>query len=178
MSDHEITEDEKIAFIQSVYEARWEAFKQLIWGFLWWLGSAIAMYVALGSTSDGVLWFGGALGALFHWYRAFRIIKATFEAGLKRLIGREIAAIAISAILVTVSSLVIFPEWSRTSNPQIGTCWGDVSNSEVVPVACWSSTVIGQTVAFSSSPESCPMEADTYLEATAKDDRIVCLKSR
>ena len=49
---------------------RYQATRQILYGLAWWCGSAIAMYIALQSTGSTVYWYGGALGALFHWYRA------------------------------------------------------------------------------------------------------------
>ncbi len=178
MSDEELSEDEKMQLVVAVIEARNEAFKQVIWGALWWTGSAIAMYLALGSTADGILWFGGALGALFHWYRAGKIFKATWEAGLNRFITREKLVMAVTAVVVVASSFTIFPEWVKTASPQVGTCWGDVGNGNMTPIACWSSSTTAMTIGYANTKESCSMEADSYFDPSSEESRFTCLKSQ
>lgn len=177
MSEEELSEIEKMQLVVAVIEARNEAFKQVIWGALWWAGSAIAMYWALGSTADGILWFGGALGALFHWYRAGKIFKATWDAGLDKFVTREKAVIALTAVVVVVSSFTIFPEWVKTASPQVGTCWGDVGDGNMTPIACWSSAATARIVGFADSQENCTSEADGYFDPSSRESRFTCLKS-
>jgi hypothetical protein len=177
MSEEELSEEEKMQLVLAVLESRKEAFKQAIWGLLWWGGSAIAMYAALGSTSDGILWFGGALGALFHWYRAGKVFKATYEAGLNRIVPKEKIVVAFTALLIVTSSLVIFPEWIRTTNPQIGTCWGDVGGGSMTPIACWSGAASAKTVGYSNTQANCSMESDSYFDPSSWESRVTCLKT-
>jgi hypothetical protein len=172
----ENNELEQLQYLQMIVEVRQKAFMQIVYGLLWWSGSAIAMYFALSTTGDSVYWFGGALGSLFHWYRAFRMINATHKAGAKPLIKKEAVLIGVTAFLVIFSTATIVPEYFRIDSPTIGTCWGDVGKGYMAPVACWSSSAVEKTMAFADIPEECPSSSSGYLDPMANEPRITCLE--
>ena len=166
---------EHLQLLQLIVDLREKAFRQIIFGFLWWLGSAIAMYFALASTGSTIYWYGGALGSLFHWYRAGKMISATYAAGAKTIVRREAIAIALSVLLVGVSISKIVPEYFRTSTPTVGTCWGKGKSGSYVPIACWSSNAVIKTIAFSTSSDTCPPESDGYFDPSERESRVTCL---
>lgn len=158
-----------------VAEIREKAFMQIIFGLLWWLGSAVAMYFALASTSDNMIyWYGGALGSLFHWYRAFKLIRASQQIGAQSLVQREKIVIGVIIFSIIFSSLKIVPEYFRITNPEIGTCWKESSVDILTPVACWAGGKIYRTVGFSDSEAKCG--TDYYLKPDVIDARFTCLE--
>ena len=167
---------QQLEYLQMIADVRQKAFMQIVYGLLWWSGSAIAMYFALSSTGDSIYWFGGALGSLFHWYRAFRMINATHKAGAKLLIKKEAVLIGITAFFVIFSTATIVPEYLRIDSPTIGTCWGDIGDDYFAPVACWSSSATQKTIAFAYTPEECPSSTSLYLDPMANEQRITCLE--
>lgn len=169
------------AFVEQVLviaEIRKAALKQVIYGALWWCGSSIAMALALGSTADGVFWFGGALGALFHWYRAAKLFKASWDAGFKKVLPIELVATLVTLLMVVISSLLIVPEYTKTATPQVGTCWGDSGNGNVAPIACWAPGATDVTVGYSTSAENCPVTADGYFDPSSREPRFTCLATK
>jgi hypothetical protein len=166
---------EQLQLLQMVLEIRQRAFLQIVYGLLWWMGSAIAMAIALSLTGDSVYWFGGALGSLFHWYRAVTMINATRKVGAKTLLKKESVLIGVTALLVVSSTLIILPEYSRIETPAIGTCWGDVGQGNMVPVACWSPNASAKTVAYSNSAELCPSTSTGYFDPSSRESRFTCL---
>ena len=164
----------QIAFM--VNEIRSSAFKQMLYGLGWWIASAIAMYVALGSSGDSYYWFGGALGSLFHWYRAYKLVAATYEVGATKLVGREIGVIAFGAAIVIGSSSLIVPEYFKVTEPNIGTCWAASGGSIYTPVACWSSKAALKTTSFAPTAQACPMSSDGYFSPSGTERRFSCLE--
>ena len=188
MEDQPISDEqnelEQLQYMQLIVEMRQKAFRQIIYGLLWWLASATAMYFAMTSAEPTVYWYGGAIGSLFHWYRAFNMINATTKAGAKPLIKKEAILIAVTVLLVAFSTLKIVPEYFRIETPTIGTCWAnsdkgkvwaDSDVSKVAPVACWSSKAIAKVEAFSDSIETCPTTSDGYFGPSARESRYSCL---
>ena len=188
MEDQPISDEqnelEQLQYMQLIVEMRQKAFRQIIYGLLWWLASATAMYFALATTEPTFYWYGGAIGSLFHWYRAFNMINATTKAGAKPLIKKEAILIAVTVLLVAFSTLKIVPEYFRIETPTIGTCWAnsdkgkvwaDSDVSKVAPVACWSSKAIAKVEAFSDSIETCPATSDGYFDPSARESRYSCL---
>jgi hypothetical protein len=176
--DDSNVDDAFVERVLAIAELRKAALKQVIYGALWWAGSSIAMAIALGSTADGIFWFGGALGALFHWYRAAKMFKASWDAGFKKVLPVELVATLAIAVLVIVSSLLIVPEYSKTATPQVGTCWGDSGSGTVSPIACWAPAATDVTVGYSTSAENCPSSADGYFDPSASEPRFTCLASK
>lgn len=159
-----------------VGELRLRAIKQILFGLGWWVASAIAMYVALGSPGDSYYWFGGALGSLFHWQRAFKLIRATYEVGAKKLVSREIGIIALGAAIVIGSTSLIVPEYFKVTEPTIGTCWALSSGDTYGAVACWSSNASLKIVSFASTAEGCPISSDGYFKPSGTESRYSCLE--
>lgn len=162
---------------RQVAELRDRAYKQIIYGLLWWGASAIAMYFALMATGSTVYYFGGALGSLFHWYRAFKIHQVTRSVGAKSLIQREKLLIGVTIFVVVISTLKIVPEYFRISTPGVGTCWAPNSTGMEVPVACWSGNANVKALALEDSAEACPPEADKYFSPSARESRFTCLQT-
>ncbi len=181
MDDQPLSDEQKelqqLQYMQMIVEVRQKAFMQIIYGLLWWLASATAMYFAMTSTGSTFYWYGGAIGSLFHWYRAFKMINATTKAGAKPLIKKEAILISITVLLLAFSSLKIVPEYFRIDTPTIGTCWADSDNGKMVPVACWSSKASAKAEAFSDSTETCPATSDGYFDPSARESRYTCLIS-
>lgn len=167
---------EEIADLMAlVIATRQRAFNQLLLGLAWWAGSSIAMYFALTSTGSSILWYGGALGALFHWHRAYKLINATKQAGIASLIQREKVVIGIIIVLVALSTVKIVPEYMRISTPGVGTCWKDADGTNLAPVACWSGGTIYKTIGLADSAELCGTE--WYLKPDAMESRYTCLET-
>jgi hypothetical protein len=173
---NEPTEEEIAQLMSMVIATRQRAYNQLLLGCAWWAGSSVAMYFALTSTSSSIFWYGGALGALFHWYRAFKLIKITREAGITSLIQREKVIIGIIIVLVVFSTTKILPEYVRTTTPGIGTCWKESSGDMMTPVACWSAGTIHQATGFADTAELCG--TDFYLLPDATESRFTCLETK
>ena len=171
----EQNEIDPLQYVQMITQIRQQAFKQIVYGLLWWMGSAVAMYFALAATGETTYWFGGAIGSLFHWYRAFKMISATKKAGAKPLVRNEAILFIVTAVLVISSTVTIVPEYIRIDSPTIGTCWADTENNYMVPVACWSNRAIAKAVSLESSVESCPEISTEYLDPSAREDRVTCL---
>lgn len=174
MSNEE-NELEQNQYLQMIIDIRKRAFMQILYGLLWWMGTVIAMYFALTSTGGTIYWYGGALGSLFHWYRAFKMIKITQEAGAKALIQNEAILIAVTVALVVFSTAKIVPEYFRIETPTIGTCWAKAENGYMVPVACWTSGATDKTISFADTAEACPTISTGYFDPTASEARFTCL---
>ena len=178
MEDQPISDEqnelEQLQYMQIIVEVRQKAFRQIIFGLLWWLASATAMYFSMTSIESTVYWYGGAIGSLFHWYRAFTMINATTKAGAKPLIKKEAILISITVLLVAFSSLKIVPEYIRMNSYTVGTCWAEVSDG-TLPVACWSEKAFAKTIAITYSEETCPETSDGFLEPTVRDARYFCV---
>ncbi len=178
MDDQPLSDEQRelqqLQYMQMIVEVRQKAFRQVIYGLLWWMGSATAMYFALATTEPTFYWYGGAIGSLFHWYRAFTMINATTKAGAKPLIKKEAILISITVLLVAFSSLKIVPEYLRINSYTIGTCWAEASDG-TLPVACWSEKAFAKTVAITYSAETCPETSDGYLEPTVREARYFCV---
>ena len=55
---NEENELEQIQYLQMIVEIRRKAFMQIVFGLLWWMGSAVAMFFALSSTGGYTTSFG------------------------------------------------------------------------------------------------------------------------
>lgn len=170
----EFSEQEKAQYLNMILEIRQKAFQQIIFGLGWWVASAIAMYVAMQSTNPSIFWYGGALGALFHWYRAFKMITATQKLGAKALIQNEAILIGIVAIIVLVSGSKIIPEYFRMDSRSIGTCWAEADSNNYVPVACWSGSAAYKSSYFAYSETECGIAG--YFQPSATESRYTCLE--
>jgi hypothetical protein len=166
---------EKLQIMQMILVIREKAFRQIIFGLLWWVGSSIAVAVAMSMTGDAIYWFGGALGSLFHWYKAAKMINATRKVGAKVLIRKEAILIGVTALLVFVSVGKIVPEYLRITTPTVGTCWGTTQGQLMAPVACWSSAATNKTVAFASSSDFCPSVSTGFFDPSSRETRFTCL---
>ena len=169
------SEQEVADLMALVIATRQRAYNQLLFGLAWWAGSSIAMYFALTSTGSSFYWYGGALGALFHWHRAYKLINATKQAGITSLIQREKVVIGIIVVLVAFSTVKIVPEYMRITTPGVGTCWKDADGTNLTPVACWSSGTLYKTVGYGDSPEQCGTE--WYLKPDSIESRYACLET-
>jgi hypothetical protein len=167
--------DQEIADLMAlVVSTRQRAFNQMLFGLCWWAGSSIAMYFSLTSTGSSFYWYGGALAALFHWYRAYKLISATKQAGITSLIQREKIVIGVIIVFVVFSTAKVVPEYIRITTPEIGTCWKGTNGDMLTPVACWASGEIYTTVGFGDSEGQCG--TDYYLQPDATDARFTCLE--
>jgi hypothetical protein len=188
MSENGNTSDEQneidpLQYVQMITQIRQQAFKQIIYGLLWWMGSAVAMYFALAATGETTYWYGGAIVSLFHWYRAFKMISATKKAGAKPLVRNEAILVAVTAVLVIFSTVTIVPEYVRINSPTIGTCWAKAENNttennDMVPVACWSNRAIVKAISLEPTHVSCPEISTGYFDPSERDDneyRVTCL---
>jgi hypothetical protein len=155
---------------------RQQATKQILYGLAWWSGSAVAMYFALQSTGTAVYWFGGALGALFHWYRAFKIFEITKKSKLPIFLKTDYVLIVFTLIVVLTSSSKIVPEYFRIDVPTIGTCWAQSTDNSYAPVACWSSEAKYKTINLTDSEEACG--SSLYFEPSASESRFTCLEEK
>ena len=172
--DPDFSEADYAKYLITIAEIRQKAFKQIIYGFCWWSASAIAMYFAMQSTNSSVYWYGGALGALFHWYRAFKLISATRKFGAKALIQNEIILIGVVALVVFVSGSKIIPEYFRIDTPTLGTCWAETDSGSYAPVACWSSNASIKSSYYSDTDTGCGLAG--YFEPTSTEDQFICLE--
>jgi hypothetical protein len=170
------SEQEIADLMALVIATRKRAYNQLLLGLAWWSGSSIAMYFALTSTGSSILWYGGALGALFHWHRAYKLINATKQAGIASLIRREKVVIGVIMLLVAFSTFKIVPEYIRTTTPGIGTCWKDTGGNMLAPVACWTGGEVYKTIEFADSAELC--STDWSLEPSGNESRFTCIESQ
>ena len=173
-SDEE-SQFEQENLMRMIVEIRQKAFLQIVYGLLWWLGSSIAMAIALSMTGGTFYWYGGALGSLFHWYRAAKMINATRKVGAKPLIKNEGILIGVTAVLVVVSTATIVPEYFRIDSPTIGTCWAPIDGQMLVPVACWSPSASNKTIAFANTSESCPSTSTLFFDPNGRESRFTCL---
>ena len=155
---------------------RSQATKQILYGLAWWCGSAVAMYVALQSTGNTVYWFGGALGALFHWYRAFKIFELSRKSNLSLFAQKDYLLIAVTVLIAVGSFSKIVPEYFRIDIPTIGTCWAEAENGKFAPVACWSPDAEAKTVSFANTPEACG--TDSYFGPSASESRYTCIEEK
>ena len=177
-ANDQVSEFERQQYLLELIHIRNQAQRQILYGIAWWLGSSIAMYFALTSTGSSIYWYGGAIGALFHWYRAFKIISITSEAGLKKLMRNEALVMGLAAIVVAGSTLTIVPEFFRIETPTVGTCWAKVeADGKYAPVACWSGSAVQKTIGYASSPEGCPSLSSGYFEPSYEESRVTCLSS-
>jgi len=161
--------------ISAVAEIRRKAQRQILYGLLWWSGSAIAMYFALTAKGSTTYWYGGALGALFHWYRAFKMHRATLQVGAKTLVRNEILLIGLTFIVVLFTTAKIAPEWMRVSTPTVGTCWAPTALGHETPVACWSHDADAKTVALVDSLSQCPTETTNYFSPSDGESQYTCI---
>jgi hypothetical protein len=148
---------------------------QLLIGLGWWSASSIALYFALGSGGDSVLWYGGCLAALFNWFRfgvALFASKVVFFSFFK---GARLALFAIVLAVVGFSATYIGSEALRTMDPTVGTCWAVVESNDYSPVACWSGASELKTIAFGETESGCPKETDYVFVPTAIESRYHCL---
>ena len=175
LPSEEDNELEQLQYLKMIIDIRKKAFMQILFGLMWWLGSAIAMYFALSSTGKTYYWYGGALGSIFHWYRAFKMIRATQNVGAKTLIKNEIVLISITFLIVLVSTAKIVPEYFRVDSPTLGTCWSKADGDYLAPVACWSTNANVKTIALTNSAETCPSESTGYFDPSARESRFTCL---
>ena len=166
---------EQQQIMQMVVELRRKAFMQVIYGLAWWLASATAMYFAMTSTGDSIYWFGGAIGSLFHWYRAFKMITATYQVGAKKILRNEAILITVTLVIAMSSAAKIVPEYFRMDSPTVGTCWSERDSNALVPVACWSPNVSLKTIDFADSAEACPSISDGYFDPDARESRYTCV---
>ena len=168
---------EQLQLMGMVIELREGAFRQIIYGLGWWIASAVAMYFALAESGESVYWYGGALGSLFHWFRAFKMITATYELGVKKLMMKEGILIAFTALIAISSAAKIVPEYLRMDVPTIGTCWSDKSGGMSTPVACWSDKANARAIKFVENLESCPANTTFYFSPSARESRYTCLEA-
>jgi O-antigen/teichoic acid export membrane protein len=155
---------------------RQQATKQILYGLAWWSGSAVAIYFALQSTGTAIYWFGGALGALFHWYRAFKIFEIAKKSKLPMFLKADYILMGFTLIVVLTSSSKIVPEYFRIDVPTIGTCWAQSKDNKYAPVACWSAEAKYKTVRLADSEEACG--SSLYFEPSANESRFTCLEER
>jgi len=148
--------------------------KQILFGLAWWTGSAVAMYFALQSTGNTVYWFGGALGALFHWYRAYKIYAVGQSAKIRVFKQNQFILITVCFIVAFGSLYKIVPEYFRIDVPTVGTCWTLTDAEMYTPVACWSGAAKVKTVSFADSSVACGTA--TYFEPSARETRFTCLQ--
>ena len=148
--------------------------KQILFGLAWWSASAIAMYVALQSTGSTVLWFGGALGALFHWYRAYKIFELSRKSRLKIFIQNDYILIAVTLVIAIGSFSKIVPEYIKIDTPSLGTCWAGTGLDLYTPIACWADTAEVKAVSFATTAEACG--TDSFFKPTGKESRYTCLE--
>ncbi len=170
---------EDITFEQlasQVYLIRQAAMKQVLYGLLWWGGSAVAMFFALQSTGDTFYYFGGALGSLFHWYRAIRMYLATKEVGASNLLPAEKALVGGAILAVLITSATIVPTYFKVSSPTVGTCWAEGETENMMaPVACWGENAIVKAVALVDAIDDCPFEATKYFDPSYSESKYTCL---
>jgi hypothetical protein len=167
----ELNYDEK-QYVSSMLSQR--ATKQILFGLAWWIGSFVAMYLALQSTGNTVYWFGGALGAFFHWYRAYKIFAIGKAERLSLFKQNEYILIAVTLVIAFASVGKIVPEYFRIDVPTIGTCWAKTGGDLYTPVACWSSIAEAKTVSFAESAEACG--TNSYFQPTSREERYTCLQ--
>jgi hypothetical protein len=173
-SDEE-SQFEQENLMRMIVEIRQKAFLQIVYGLLWWLGSSIAMAIALSMTGGTFYWYGGALGSLFHWYRAAKMINATRKVGAKPLIKNEGILIGVTAVLVVVSTATIVPEYFRIDSPTIGTCWGATEGQLMSPVACWSPNASVKIIAYANTSNLCPSETTGFFDPSSRESQFTCL---
>ena len=161
---------------QVALEIRAHLTRQLVYGILWWLASAIAMYFALQSTRSTIYWYGGAIGSLFHWYRAFKLYSLSKQQDFHILGSNQILLIVFAALLIVTSVKIEVPEYFRIQTPDIGTCWANGQNAMFAPVACWSGSARLQTTSYAETLEGCDSNATSYFEPSDSESRFTCLK--
>jgi hypothetical protein len=149
----------------------------IVYGFLWWAGTSAVLYFALASTNPGFYYYGGLIGALYHWKNAIKVANATMSVRSKKLFGKELIGIVATMILVAGTTAVILPETVRVESPRIGTCWAEVSEG-FVPVACWGSNARFETIAFASTAETCPTGSVHSLKPDEYEFNFTCLVTR
>ncbi len=172
---NEPSEQEIAELMALLVATRQRAYNQLLFGLAWWGGSSVAMYFALTSTGSSIYWYGGALGALFHWYRAYKLFDVTKQAGMSSLVQREKLVIGLIVVLVAFSTVKIVPEYMRITVPALGTCWKDTGGNMLAPVACWTGGEIYKTVDFADSAEMCT--TDWSLEPSSDESRFTCIET-
>jgi len=153
-----------------------QATRQVLYGLAWWCGSAIAMYFALQSTGNSVYWFGGALGALFHWYRAYKIFEISRKSKLPLFVRNDYVLIAVTILIAMGSIGKIVPEYFRIDVPTVGTCWAETDNGMFAPVACWSADAKFKAVSFANTAEDCG--TNSYFEPSARESRYTCIEEK
>lgn len=149
--------------------------RQLLFGLTWWSASAIAMYLALSSPDSSLYWYGGAIGAFFHWYRAIRLFQVTSQAGFSALMPQHVVTLIATAIVIAFSTTKILPEYSRVDSPTMGTCWAETNDDSFSPVACWSKEALVKTIGFASNSDSCPIKTVGYFDPSPFESRYSCL---
>jgi hypothetical protein len=153
---------------------RFQANRQILFGLAWWSGSAIAMYFALQSTGNAIFWFGGALGALFHWYRAYKLFEVGRDSKVSIFRQNDFILIAFTLIIAIGTFSKIVPEYFRIDVPTIGTCWAKANNGLFTPVACWSNQANFKTVFFTTNPDGCGTLS--FFEPSLRETRYTCLE--
>ena len=177
VQDHGASEPNAHEAASLILDLRRRALKQLFFGLTWWSASAFAMYFAMASPDSSLYWYGGALGALFHWYRAFRLFQATWQSVPGKLLPREIFVILATVIVVSASTVRIVPEYFRIDAPTIGTCWAETKDGSFSPVACWSKDAFVRTIGLVSNSDFCPEESAGFFDPSAWESRYSCLGS-
>jgi hypothetical protein len=167
----QLDNDEK-QYVSSILNK--QATKQILFGLAWWVGSFVAMYFALQSTGSTVYWFGGALGALFHWYRAYKIFAISRAEKFVLFRQNDYILILVTLLIAFASIGKIVPEYFRIDVPTIGTCWAKTDGDLYAPVACWSSSTEAKTVSFAESADACG--TNSYFQPSAKENRYTCLE--
>lgn len=152
------------------------AFRQLCFGLGWWSASSIAIYVSISSTGSSVIWYGGCLVALLHWYRSGKVWLTSKKAGFSIFRGIR-AGIAVTSLAIAAgSALILGPEYLRVSTPSVGTCWAKSDEKVFKPLACWASDAILKTIAYSNSESNCPTNTDWTFPPDSTDTRYFCLE--
>ena len=176
MSDSENNDainDEQQEQIAQVLALRSAVTKLLLRGNLWFGASLVAVAVALGSKSFGLIWFGGLIVGIIYFYRAFKILMALKELGMDKLIPIEKLYAAVAAILIFLAAFLVAPQAYKTQFPTIGTCWTD-DGAGVIPVACWSSNAYYKTIGYSDDESGCNGNG---LLPSGDETRFTCLEN-
>jgi len=167
--------DEQLDLLAQVVEVRRRAFRQVWFGIAWWSASALALGWSLSSPGSNILWYGGLIGAIFHWVRAVRLYLAAKSFGFSKLVPRDYFSLLVTAAVVLIFMTVVLPETFKVMDPRVGTCWSENSGSSS-PTACWSDNAAYQTVALVSSAQDCPIEATQYFDPSEGESLYTCLQ--
>ncbi len=151
---------------------------KLIWqGTAWFGASVIAFVIALASTSTTVFYYyGGFLFGAVLWYRSFKLNKEADKLGQPKASQQRIA-FATAGILIVLFASLVLPESIRVGSPGVGTCWGEDSDKNAVPVACFAPTAEYKAVELAANPDNCPMASDNYLDPDKNQPKYTCLEA-